>query len=110
MKQKRKCRNCAWELVNEPAVLQSWLVETLGAEFGYNWAVRDELGREEPRVVHPVQYEAWLEHGPCKGCPCAVGCRQVCSLRARWWDARMERLRRKLGVRNPPGCYAATPL
>ena len=99
MKQKRKCRQCAWELVNDAQVLQSWLVETLGAEFGYNWSVRDQYGREEPAVMHPVQCEHWLEQGPCKGCPCEGRCNPVCALRARWWDARMERLRKRLGVR-----------
>ena len=103
MKQKRKCRNCLWELVNEPEVLQGWLVENLGAEMSYHWAVRDEYGREEPRVLHPVQYEHWLEKGPCVGCPVAFGCKKVCALRARWWDARMDRLRRKLGVRMAGG-------
>ena len=101
MKQKRKCRNCLWELVNEPEVLQGWLVENLGAEMSYHWAVRDEYGREEPRVLHPVQYEHWLEKGPCVGCPVAFGCKKVCALRARWWDARMARLRKKMGIATP---------
>ncbi len=98
MKQKRKCRHCAWELVNDEQVLQSWLVERLGAEYHYNWSVRDAMGREEPRVAHPVQYASWLEQGPCRGCPCEGLCDRVCALRARWWDARMDRLKKRLGV------------
>lgn len=94
MKQTKKCATCWWGLLREEQQLKTWLVEQLGAEFRYQWSLRDELGREEPGIIHPDAYRRWLEQGPCVGCPCEPMCNQVCHLRARWWDARMERVRK----------------
>lgn len=33
---------------------------------------------------------------PCEKCPKAEDCDQICIQRARWWDAQMEKIRRKL--------------
>ena len=97
MKHTKKCGTCWWELVRQRQALEAWLAETLGAEFRYQWSVRDEMGREEPfRVVHPAQYQRWLERGPCAGCPCESHCDEICSLRAAWWDARVGRLKCKM--------------
>ena len=93
MKHMKKCRRCWWQTVKDRNALEAWLAEVLGAEFRYQWQIRDELGREEPRMVHPDVYRRWLEQGPCVGCPCQNHCDEICSLRAKWWDARVGRLR-----------------
>lgn len=100
MKHTKKCRTCRWGMVKDQQAMDSWLAEVLGAEFRYAWSVRDELGREEPRLVHPAMYEAWMEHGPCRGCPCELRCDEICSLRARWWDARVQRLKKQWTMVN----------
>lgn len=92
MKHLKKCRRCWWQTVKDKQALEAWLLEVLGAEFRYQWQLRDEMGRQE-RVVHPDAYRRWLENGPCVGCPCEGHCDEICSLRAKWWDARMARLR-----------------
>lgn len=95
MKHTKKCRRCAWATVRDESKVHSWLVEVLGARFQYQWRLRDELGREEPRVqLHPDAWRRWLKEGPCESCPCARRCDEICALRARWWDDCMERLRR----------------
>lgn len=97
MKQERNCRLCWWELLAKEGRLKAWLAEMLGAEFRYEWSLRDEMGREEPGFVHPDAYRRWLDRGPCVDCPCESRCNEVCHLRAKWWDARMDRLRKQLG-------------
>lgn len=94
MKHMKKCRVCWWGMLRDRRALETWLAETMGAEFRYQWRCRDELGREEAlRVVHPDSYRRWLEQGPCVDCPCQSHCDEICSLRANWWDARIGRLR-----------------
>lgn len=98
MNNKKNCRLCWWELVRDEEKLKRWLAEVLGAEFRYQWSRRDELGREEPGLVHPNAYRRWLEEGPCVNCPCELRCNAICSLRAKWWDAKMEKVRRQMGA------------
>lgn len=99
MKHTKKCRTCWWDLLKDRMALERWLAEKLGAEFRYAWSVRDELGREETRLAHPDAYRRWLEEGPCASCPCNARCDEICHLRARWWDARMGLVRKRLGLR-----------
>lgn len=94
MKHTKKCRVCWWGMLRDRQALEVWLAAMLGAEFRYQWSVRDEMGRKKAfRIVHPLEYADWLEKGPCKGCPCESHCDEICSLRAAWWDARVERIR-----------------
>ena len=92
MKHTKKCRRCWWQTVKDKEALENWLLEVLGAEFRYLWQQRDQMGRTE-HLLHPDAYRRWLENGPCVGCPCEKHCDEICSLRARWWDARMARFR-----------------
>ena len=74
---------------------KAWFLESWAAVNHYGWAVRDELGREEPRVF--VYDQPHMIKSPCCGCPCAGWCDTPCSLRIKWWDARIGALKRKLG-------------
>ena len=60
----------------------------------YAWAKMDELGRQEPKsfcyeLPHMVK-------SPCESCCCRDWCDTACSLRIKWWDARIGRLRRRM--------------
>lgn len=106
MKHMKQCRRCWWSILRDQRQLEAWLEEKLGAEFRYQWSLRDELGREESRslrYVHPETFRRWLEEGPCKGCPCERHCDEVCALRARWWDARVARLRTEMSTGDGSG-------
>ena len=91
MKHMKKCRRCWWQTVKDRQAVETWLLEVLGAEFYFQWHQRDQMGRTE-QLVHPDVYRRWLEKGPCEDCPCAAHCDEICSLRARWWDAKIARL------------------
>lgn len=45
---------------------------------------------------HPDEARRYLDTNPCVVCMCRDWCDQICKVRADWWDARMEILRRKL--------------
>ena len=80
--------------------LGDWLERKLGARFQYLWQVQDGQGRQSRdfRYLHPEEWKRWIEQGPCPDCPCRDHCAHVCTLRACWWDDRMEALRKRLGV------------
>ena len=72
---------------------QVWFLESWAAVNRYAWARVDEAGRQEPahflyELPHRIQ-------SPCRGCPCRSWCDTPCSLRLKWWDCRMDVLRRK---------------
>lgn len=93
MYEKRPCKSCRLRDCSELECgrWQEWFLESWAAVNGYAWKKMDELGREEPGCF---RYE--LPHmvkSPCVGCVCECWCDTPCSLRLRWWDARIGRLR-----------------
>lgn len=46
---------------------------------------------------HPDLVRRYIADGPCKGCKAAKACDTPCPAYLRWWDARMEIARRKVG-------------
>lgn len=96
-----ECRRCWWKYVGDEKTVAAWMAEVLGARLRYQWQIRDELGREEARMqyMHPAERQRWLREGPCKGCPCEGYCDKICALRAKWWDDRMAKLRKDMGVK-----------
>lgn len=57
---------------------------------------------KEPRIrekflyEHPDAIRRYLENGPCKGCNAEAVCDTPCPAYLRWWDARMEQIRKKV--------------
>ena len=77
----------AFKATTENNLIFSW-----AAVNRYAWARMDELGRQEPKgfvIGLPHEYKS-----PCDGCLCEKWCDTPCSLRLKWWDARIGRLRR----------------
>lgn len=71
---------------------QMWFLESWAAVNRYAWAQMDELGRQEPKgFVIALPHE---RKSPCIGCMCESWCDTPCSLRIKWWDAQIGRLRR----------------
>ena len=73
---------------------QMWFLESWAAVNRYAWAVRDEMGRQEPKgfcyeLPHMVK-------SPCQGCPCESWCDTPCSARLKWWDRKMENVKLKM--------------
>lgn len=98
MKENKKCRTCWQRLIRDEGAMERWLEEVLQCQRQAAWEEVDRAGREDGGLVHPEAYRRWVEQGPCVSCPCGLFCNRICSLRARWWDARMERVRRQLGM------------
>ena len=72
---------------------QVWFLESWGRVNRYAWAIRDEMGREEPRgFVYGLPHEY---KSPCESCPCSAWCDTPCSLRLKWWDRQMAILRKR---------------
>ena len=59
-------------------------------------AAKPQVSRDNFCYVHPDEVRRYLEVGPCKNCQIAEGCNTVCLAYARWWDARMEILRKRV--------------
>ena len=57
-----------------------------------------DRNQEKFIYAHPDQVRRYLEEGPCKGCRIKDTCDTACKAYARWWDARMEIVRKKVGV------------
>ena len=101
MQRQRPCNACRKGQCPEmdcPA-WQVWFLESWARVNHYAWAKRDELGREEPanfcyELPHMVK-------SPCQGCMCEAWCDTPCSLRIKWWDARVGRLRKRGGDHAP---------
>ena len=71
---------------------QMWFLESWAAVNRYAWAQMDEKGRQEPKgFVYGLPHE---NKSPCEGCLCESWCDTPCSLRLKWWDARIGRYRR----------------
>lgn len=47
---------------------------------------------------HPDMIRRYLSEGPCKGCKAESACNTPCPAYLQWWDARMEIIRKKVGV------------
>lgn len=47
---------------------------------------------------HPDLIREYIAYGPCKGCRAEAVCDTPCLAYLRWWDARMEIARKKVGV------------
>ena len=74
---------------------QIWFLESWAAVNRYAWAQMDELGRQEPKgFVYGAPHEY---KSPCAHCLCEKWCDTPCSLRLKWWDARMGQIRRRNG-------------
>lgn len=72
---------------------QMWFLESWACVNRYAWAIRDEMGREEPKNFlygQPHEYKS-----PCLGCPCESWCDTPCSLRLKWWDRQMAIIRKR---------------
>ena len=44
---------------------------------------------------HPDEVRRYLADGPCKGCKAEQVCNVPCPVYLRWWDARMQMIRRR---------------
>lgn len=47
---------------------------------------------------HPDTVREYIENGPCKGCYFEKTCDTPCGAYLRWWDVRMEWLRKKMKI------------
>ena len=47
---------------------------------------------------HPDEYERYLQHSPCEQCKAESFCDRPCPARLRWWEAWMERIRKRMGM------------
>ena len=47
---------------------------------------------------HPDLIRRYIADGPCKGCRAEQVCDTPCPAYLRWWDARMEIARKKVGL------------
>lgn len=47
---------------------------------------------------HPDETRRYLAYGPCNGCKAEQVCNTPCPAYLRWWNARMELTRRKVGA------------
>lgn len=47
---------------------------------------------------HPDVIRRYLADGPCKGCKAESVCDTPCPAYLRWWDARMQITRKKVGL------------
>ena len=97
MAKARPCNSCRMRQCDELQCpkWQVWFLDSWAALNRYAWARMDELGRQEETCF---TYE--LPHmvkSPCDSCRCNGWCDKPCSLRIKWWDARMGQMRRKLG-------------
>lgn len=50
--------------------------------------------REKFLYEHPDEIRRYLENGPCKGCNAEEVCDTPCPAYLRWWDSRMEWMKR----------------
>ena len=90
----KTCRMTCWDEM-ECGKWQVWFLESWAAVNRYAWAQMDELGRQEPKgFVYGLPHE---DRSPCDHCLCSRWCDTPCSLRLKWWDARMGRIRRRNG-------------
>ena len=92
---KRPCNGCRMVRCAEKNCprWQDWFLERWEGMNRYLWAEVDAQGRREPeKFVYEMPH---LIKSPCDGCPCEDWCDTPCSLRIKWWDARMGLLRRR---------------
>lgn len=77
---------------------QTWFLESWEGVNRYAWEQMDRLGKTEPRgFVYELPH---MVKSPCKSCRCSAWCDRCCSLRIKWWDAQMGRIRKR------GGCHA----
>lgn len=93
----KTCRRCECEEM-ECGRWQVWFLESWAAVNRYAWAQMDEMGRQEPKGI-PIALPHEIK-SPCEGCLCQRWCDTPCSLRLKWWDARMGRIKRRNGYES----------
>lgn len=58
----------------------------------------NSMPQEKFTYEHPDHTRKWLEDGPCNDCRIAESCDTACAAYLRWYDARMEITRKKVGA------------
>ena len=61
---------------------------------------RKPVKRDKFRYEHPDHIRQYLQKGPCDKCKAADLCDNPCQAYLRWYDARMEIVRKKVGYEN----------
>lgn len=59
---------------------------------------RKPVKRDKFRYEHPDHIRRYLQKGPCEECKVAQYCDNPCQAYLRWYDARMEIARKKVGL------------
>lgn len=97
MARRRPCNGCRMARCRKMDCprWQEWFLESWEGVNRYLWAEIDARGRTEPEKFYYDQPH--MIKSPCETCPCAAWCDTPCSLRLKWWDARMGMLRRRSG-------------
>lgn len=66
----------------------------------FNGRLQERKAREKNRVyfcyAHPDETRRYLMTSPCKGCAMEKDCETPCKKYLRWYDARMEIVRKKV--------------
>lgn len=91
-----KCvnRNCADGPCSK---YRRWFLRAWKKFNAYAWTVMDNRGKNKP-FQYGLPHEDIMAFGPCETCPCKVWCEKPCSLRLRWWDVSMAKLRKALQI------------
>lgn len=88
------CDGCGGDC--EDSLCQSWQQWFLSGwermNRYYAWHQMDRKGREESHFTYELPH---IVASPCDGCRCESWCDTPCSLRLKWWDERMELIRRR---------------
>ena len=97
----RKLKECGWPSFD--AFVQ-WAEEN-------DYAEQAQLGKRDPNLPHSPENTCWTVQGksgadtgtgamltenPCNSCGRKNYCRTPCTLRARWWDIRIGKIRKQL--------------
>lgn len=96
------CNECSepvcMNILCEP--YQRWFCRAWKRINQFAWRQMDKLGRM-PRFcyVHPAE-RCDPVVSPCEKCMCKDWCEKPCSLRLKWWDIQMAKLRHALGYRG----------
>ena len=94
------CENC--RAANCPEmeceIWRRWFVTAWEGARRRAWMEMDRRGRREPKgFVYGLPHEFV---SPCRDCVCSAWCDTPCAARRKWWDAGMERVRRKMRMES----------
>lgn len=94
---KRPCNACRMQvcLQKDCARWQEWFLDSWACVNRAAWAEMDALGRR-PREKFCYDPPHMVK-SPCDSCRCGAWCDTPCSLRIKWWDARMGAMRKRGG-------------